>query len=311
MSYYHLTIKERMKIEAYLELGLKPSQIASKLGVHRSTISRELRRCQASYDADLAQEHYEKAAKQKGRKSCWTPELKEEIEKGLKASWSPEQICGRYQLEQKPMVAFKTIYNWLYAGLIQLELRVLRRKGKSRQARETRGKFMIGTPISKRPKEVKSRETFGHWELDTVVSSRGKSKGCLATFVERKTRFYLAFKIPDRTAKSMFSAIGQLLTLLPKEAFKTFTSDRGKEFACYPWVEDLGISFYFADAYASWQRGSNENANGLLREYFPKKSDLAAISDENLNKALGDINHRPRKCLAYRTPFEALLNEIE
>lgn len=134
MSYFHLTIKERMKVEAYLELGLKPSQIASKLGIHRSTISRELRWCQVSYDAGLAQEHYEKVAKQKGRNSSLTPELKEEIEKSLKASWSPEQICGRYQLE----------------------LRVLRSKVKSRQVRERRGKFMIGTPIAKRPKEVKS-----------------------------------------------------------------------------------------------------------------------------------------------------------
>lgn len=112
----------------------------------------------------------------------------------------------------------------------------------------------------------------GSSELDTVVSSRGKSKGCLATFLERKTRFYLAFKIPNRTAKSMFSAIEQLCNLFPKEALKTFTSDRGKEFACYPLVENLGISFFFADAYSSWQRGSNENANGLLREYFPKKN---------------------------------------
>lgn len=310
MSYHHLTITERIKIETYLELGLKPYQMAKKLGVHKSTISRELKRCQGSYSADLAQEHYDQMAKQKGRKSCLTPELKEEITKHLKDSWSPEQICGRYQLEAKPMVSFKTIYNWLYSGVIALDLGVLRRKGKSRQARETRGKFTIGTPISKRPKEVRSRKTFGHWELDTVVSSRGKSKGCLATFVERKTRFYLAFKIPDRTAKSMFDAIEQFSTLFPKESLKTFTSDRGKEFACYPLVEKLGIDFYFADAYSSWQRGSNENANGLLREYFPKKTDLATISQESLDLALSEINNRPRKCLAYRTALEALISEF-
>ena len=171
--------------------------------------------------------------------------------------------------------------------MIDLDLSVLRRKGKTRQPKETRGRFRIGTPISKRPKEVRNRETFGHWELDTVVSSRGKSKGCLATFLERKTRFYLAFKIPDRTAKAMFSAIEQLCRLFPKEALKTFTSDREKEFACYPLVENLGISFFF------------------------KKTDLATISDEDLNKALYDINHRPRKCLAYRTASEALEDEFE
>ena len=208
------------------------------------------------------------------------------------------------------MVTFKTIYNWLYAGLIDLDLSVLRRKGKTRHPKETRGRFRVGSSISKRPKEVRNRKTFGHWELDTVVSSRGKSKGCLATFLERKTRFYLAFKIPDKTAKAMFSAIQQLCELFPKGALKTFTSDRGKEFACYPLVDYLGISFFFADAYSSWQRRSNNNANGLLSGYFPKKIDLATISDEALKKALYDINHRPRKCLAYRTAFGALEDEF-
>lgn len=154
MRYFHLTITDRIKIETYLELGLKPCQIANKLGVHKSTISRELRRCQNGYSAALAQEQYDHRAKQKGRKSRLTPKLKKEIEDGLKSSWSPEQICGRYQLEQKAMVAFKTIYNWLYAGLIDLDLSVLRRKGKTRQPKETPGTFRIGTSIAKRPKEV-------------------------------------------------------------------------------------------------------------------------------------------------------------
>ena len=123
------------------------------------------------------------------------------------------------------MVSFKTIYNWLYAGRINASLSVLRRKGKSRLPQETRGKFTIDTSISKRPKEVKTRETVGHWELDTVVSSRGKSKGCLTTFVERKTRLYLAFKMPNRTSKSMFSAIQELCKLIPKDFLKTFASD--------------------------------------------------------------------------------------
>ena len=131
MSYSHLTITDRIKIETYLDLGLKPCQIASKLGVHKSTISRELSRCKNGYSAALAQEQSDHRAKQKGRKSCLTPKLKKEIENGLKSSWSPEQIYNPYQLIQKPIVAFKTIYNWLNAGLIDLDLRVLRRKGKT------------------------------------------------------------------------------------------------------------------------------------------------------------------------------------
>ena len=194
MSYSHLTITDRIKIETYLDLGLKSCQIASKLDFHKSTISRELRRCQNGYYAVLAQEQYDHRAKQKGRKSCLTPKLKKEIEKGLKASWSPEQICGRYQLEQKPMVAFKTIYNWLYAGLIDLDLSVLRRKGKTRQPKETRGRFRIGTSIAKRPKEVRNRKTFGHWELDTVVSSRGQKQGLFSDLSGAKNALLLSFQ---------------------------------------------------------------------------------------------------------------------
>ena len=194
MSYSHLTITDRIKIETYLELGLKPYQIASKLGIHKSAISRELRWCQNSYSAALAQEQYDHRAKQKGRKSCLTPKLKKEIEDGIKSSWSPEQICGRYQLEQKPMVTFKTIYNWLYAGLIDLDLSVLRRKGKTRQPKETRGTFRIGTSIAKRPKEVRNRETFGHWELDTVVSSRGQKQGLFSDLSRAKNALLLSFQ---------------------------------------------------------------------------------------------------------------------
>ena len=220
MSYSHLTITDRIKIETYLELGLKSCQIASKLGVHKSTISRELSRCKNGYSAALVQDQYDHRAKQKGRRSCLTPKLKKEIENCLRYSWSPEQICGRYHLEQKPMVAFKTIYNWLYTGLIDLDLSVLRRKGKTRQPKETRGTFRIGTSIAKRPKEVRNRETFGHWELDTVVSFRGKSKGYLATFLERKTRFYLAFKIPDRTAKPCFPPSNNFVSYFQKRILK-------------------------------------------------------------------------------------------
>ena len=132
--------------------------------------------------------------KQKGRKPCLTPKLKKEIENGLKSSWSPEQIYGHYQLEQKPMVAFKTIYNWLYAGLIDLDLSVLRRKGKTRQPKETRGTFRIGTSIAKRPKEVRNRETFGHWELDTVVSSRGQKQGLFSDLSGAKNALLLSFQ---------------------------------------------------------------------------------------------------------------------
>ena len=142
------------------------------------------------------------------------------------------------------------------------------------------------------------------------MSSRGKSKGCLATFVERKNRFYIALPMVDRIKNSMLGAIDKLIKSLPLEALKTYTSNRGKEFACYEDVEKRGISFYFADAYSAWQRGSNENSNGLLREYYPKKTDLSKISVNELISNLMELNTRPRKCLGYQTPFDLFMHEL-
>ncbi len=309
MSYKHLTIKQRNSIEALLTEGYSMRKIANSLKVNVSTISREIKRCEKdNYVSEDAQKDYENKSKEKGKKIKLTSELKEIITSKLNEKWSPEQIVGRlYQGE----LSFKTIYNWIYKKLIDINLNLLRRKGKSRKSKETRGKFNIGTSILKRPKEVKTRETFGHWELDTIVSARGKSKGCLATFVERKTRYYIAIPMKDRSKESMFKAIKILLTLFPKESFKTFTSDRGKEFSCYKDVENIGIEFYFADPYSSWQRGTNENSNGLLREYYPKKTDLSTIDFVELVDNLIQLNNRPRKCLGFKTPLEALLHELD
>lgn len=153
---------------------------------------------------------------------------------------------------------------------------------------------------------------FGHWELDTMVSSRGQSKGCLATFVERKTRLYVAIKMNDRIQDSMLLALKSLHNIFTNKLLKTFTVDRGKKFACYKQVEaELGIPVYFADAYAAWQRNSNENSNGLLREFFPKKTNLAKVTLDEVTKAFLLMNNRPRKCLGFKTPFNILKDEIK
>lgn len=133
----------------------------------------------------------------------------------------------------------------------------------------------------------------------------------MATFAEMKTRMYIAIKIPDRSQQSMFEAIKKLVKNLPSSCFKSFTSDRGKEFGCYKQVEnELDIDFYFADPYSAWQRGTNENSNGLLREFYPKKTDLALVDEEDLIESLKKINARPRKCLAFDTAFERFLHEL-
>lgn len=308
MSHKYITMDDRNKIEVLDNEGYSARKIAKILGFHHSSISRELKRCTDEYEAAEANENYINKSKNKGRKSKLTEDIKEFIKEKLNATWSPEQIVGRCF---KGRLSFKTIYNWLYKDLLNISVEVLRRKGKSLKAKETRGKFNIGTSISKRPKIVKKRIEFGHWELDTVVSSRGKSKGCLATFAEMKTRVYFAIKISDRSKDSMLEAIQTLTKGFPPKAFKTFTSDRGKEFACYEEVENKSnIDFYFADPYSAWQRGTNENSNGLLREFFPKKTDLAKIKDEDLIDAIYKINSRPRKCLEFDTPFERFINEL-
>lgn len=153
------------------------------------------------------------------------------LEEKLKATWSPEQITERFRVDGLPVVSFKTIYRWIYHGrLVRGLLHVLQHKGKRQKPTETRGTFAIGRSISDRPKEVRSRETFGHWELDTVVSGRGKSKGCVATLIERKTRLYTAILMPDRTALSMEIALGVAISQYPKGTFLTATVDRGSLF---------------------------------------------------------------------------------
>lgn len=308
MSYHHLSTYERGCIEVLHKLGYSNRKIALELGRHRSTIDRESMRNKATarYQAHRGHEAYVNRRKISKPKGKYNNEIASIIEEKLIATWSPEQIANTVTLGK---ISFKTIYNWLYQGKVGLS--VLRLKGKRRKPAETRGKFVIGTPISKRPKNVKSRQTFGHWELDTMVSSRGKSKGCFATFVERKSRLYTALKIQDRTAESMEKAIIRLAEALPANALKTATTDRGKEFACYQNIQDqLGIEIYFADPYSSWQRGSNENSNGLLREFYPKKTDLAKVDESELINNLFLINSRPRKCLGWKSPIQVFLHEV-
>lgn len=307
MSYTHLTISERSKIETYLEFGYSIRQIAKFIKRSPSRISRELRR-HTNCSPEEAQTRYQVNKSKCGAKSKLTHELKEAVQEKLGETWSPEQIVGRlYQGK----LSFKSIYRWIYNGLLEVPLTVLRQKGKRQKPRETRGRFNIGTPISKRPKEVRKREIFGHWELDTVVSGRGQAKGCVATFIERKTRWYFGVLIPDRSATSMEAAVRRLHKQLPQGAIQTATTDRGKEFSCYKVLEnDLNIQVYFADAYSSWQHGSNENGNGLLREFFPKKTNFDQVTEDEMKQALQFINHRPRKCLGWKTAHEAFQEEL-
>ena len=156
------------------------------------------------------------------------------------------------------------------------------------------------------------RQEFGHWEADTVVSGRGKSKACFATLAERKTRYYIAIKMPNRNADTMAKAIISALSELPDDAVKTITCDRGTEFANWQTIEkELNCSVYFADPSGAWQKGTNENLNGLLREFYPKGKNLSRVSPATLKKNLALINARPKKVLNFQNPLDLFEDSIK
>ena len=306
MSYHHFTIEERCCLREYYKKGYSYRKIAELLGRNVSSVSRELRRnCTHMYDIPT---YYPYTAQKKcllRRSYCHrgmfhSPELLEYIEEKLLATWSPEQISNAPSPFGK-MPSARTIYRWIYEKyLLNGNLKVLRRKGKSHLGKETRGKYNLGKSIRKRDKSVYKRKEAGHWEADTVVSGLGKSKVCFATLVERKTRFYMALKIPDRKADTMAAAVVKMLSQYPSELVKTITCDRGSEFANWQTIEkDLNCNVYFADPYCAWQKGTNENSNGLLREFYPKGRNLSRVSPATLKRNLALINARPRKVLNF------------
>ena len=269
MSYIHLTIEKRSQIEVLRKEGYSVRRIASLIGVHHSTVARDLNRVEGEYSVIKAQQLAISKSANKGRPTKLTPQLAVLIESRLQQTWSPEEIVGS---ELVGVLSFKTIYSWIHRGFLAVTEKVLRRKGKKPGTQEKRGRFNVKKTIKDRSQEVENRKTFGHLELDTIVSSRGQSKGCLATFVERKTRFYVAIKVDDRTKDSMFLAISSLYNTLISKLLKTFTVDRGKEFACFEQVEnEFGIPMYFTDAYVAWQRDSNKIVMVYFENFFLRK----------------------------------------
>jgi IS30 family transposase len=301
MTYKHFTIRMRYNLAFGLAQGLSIPDIAEELGLHPSSVRRELKRNTHPYDPEQAQARYEHSRE---RNEPLEPKLKESIEYHIRElKWSPEQYAGRYG-----WVSFKSIYRWIQSGKLGIKMTDLRRKGKKTKAEESRGKIKTGRSILERPDVINERLEMGHWECDTVVSPRGKDKACVATFVERVSRFYLSVKIPDRSSSSMLWACHWLKAQLPKTVFKSMTCDNGKEFAGFKQIEELlDCPVYFAEPYRSWQRGSNENANGLLREFFPKGTCFSTVPQATINHATALINARPRKVLGFKTNYEIFM----
>lgn len=317
MNYTHLTIEERSCIRKYYVDGLSYREIAKLIGRNVSTVSREINRNRThmydmpTYYPHTAQKKYLLRRSYCHRGMFHSQEVIDYINEKLLLTWSPEQIsCTPCDLL---MPSWRTIYRWIYEKyLVNGNLKVLRRKGKSHGVKETRGKYNKGKSIRKREKSVYSRLEAGHWEVDTVVSGLGKSKACFATLAERKTRFYIAIKMPDKKASTMEKVIVDTLSQFPPELVKTITCDRGAEFANWQNIENkLNCDVYFADPYCAWQKGTNENLNGLLREFYPKGRNLSRVSSATLKRNLALINARPRKVLNFRSAQDLWIAEIQ
>jgi len=308
MSYTQLTREQRYQIYALKKAGHTQSEMAAIVGVHKSSISRELRRnCGGrGYRPGRAQELAEarQRAAHRPRISAATWAL---IDSLLRRDWSPEQIAGRLKLERRALVSHERIYQHVYAdkragGTLHLCLRCQRQRRKRYGKHSRRGQIAGRVGIEQRPRVVDAKRRVGDWEADTIVGRRGR--GAILSLVERKSKLVRLWWVERKGAEEVAEA--SLTVLRPlAERVLTITSDNGGEFAHHQRIsEGLGADFYFARPHASWERGVNENTNGLVRQYFPKQHDFAALTQAEVEQVVERLNDRPRKTLGYRTPNE-------
>jgi len=314
---HQLTAPERERLCLLHAQGHNPSEIARRLGRHKSTVSRELRRNGAGehYSALAAQELAQARRRQRPlARKIERPDISEYVRNGLTRYWSPEQIAGRLrrQFPDQPRrrVSHQTIYAWIARDRYREHWqKFLRRGGGKRPGPEKRGKIVAPVGVADRPAAANARARLGDWEGDTVVSA-GR-KGGVLTPVDRCARYLLVEKVLDLKARTATAAVRASLGGLPPQLRRTVTLDRGKEFADHEtFARALGVDVYFADPYAPWQRGTAENTNGLLRQFFPKGTDFRAVRRPQLQQAQALLNGRPRKCLGYRTPAEVLSERL-
>lgn len=307
MSYNQLTQEQRYQIYALKKTGHTRTEIAEVIGVHKSTVSRELRRNhgERGYRPQQAQQMAEtRRVKAQPRISAKTWAVVEEL---LRQEWSPEQISGRLKKEQKICLSHEWIYQYVLTdqragGDLYKHLRCQKKRRKRYGKYDRRGKLLNCRSIEERPAIVAQRKRLGDWEVDTVFGKDHKQ--ALVTLTERKSRFTLLGKVSQRTAQTVQDQICRLL-LPVQDKVHTLTSDHGKEFADHEQIaQRLQLKYYFAHPYAAWERGANENANGLLRQYFPKRCDLQLVTRKDTHLAMARLNFRPRKSLRFKTPFE-------
>lgn len=332
----HLTERERYQIEILLKEKKSAKEIAAAIGKHKRTIEREIARgtvrmlnsdltYKDSYCADTGQRKYEQGASNKGAglKIGHDHKLAKYIEKRIiKDKYSPDAVIGEIRvkcLKFETEISTKTLYNYIDKGVFanitnkDLPVKQLRKKGSYRRVKVT-SKNLKGTSIEERPVHIEKREEYGHWEMDCVVGKRGGGGATLLVLTERVTRQEIIRKMPNRTQESVKQVLNQLERKYAKrflDIFKTITVDNGTEFLDSKALETSVIDpkqkrfkLYYAHPYSSWERGSNENANKLIRRFIPKGTDIGKLNHKDIQMIEHWMNNYPRRILSYRTPKE-------
>jgi IS30 family transposase len=303
--YKQLTQEQRYQIYALLKAGHNQSEIAHNIRVHKSTISRELRRNrgQRGYRPQQAHQFALNRRKKPWHRiegSTWFL-----IESLIRQEWSPEQVSGWLRENVGLRISHEWIYQYILAdkqtgGDLHRHLRCQKKRKKRYGSYDRRGKLRNRVSIDQRPAIVDTRQRLGDWEVDTIIG-RGHQHA-IVSLTERKSRLALLRKVERKTARSVADAVIELLRSLETQTH-TITADNGKEFGDHERIaEGLHADVYFAHPYASWERAANENMNGLVRQYFPKKRSFATITDQDVEFVMERLNNRPRKCLGFKLP---------
>jgi transposase, IS30 family len=316
-TYKQLTYEQRCQIEALKKSGMSQQAIATVISVSQSSVSRELSRNRGGcgYRHKQAQQKALERRRSTIKPHKMTAKLVDEIEDKLFLKWSPEQISGWLLVNEDTCISHESIYRHVWAdkatgGDLYKNLRRHARKYKTRgsNGKTLRGQIKNRVSIDDRPDSVDEKMVAGDWEIDTVI---GKNhSGALVTIVERVTLFTVSKRVKSKRAKAVTAATIALLTPF-KSLVRTITSDNGKEFAYHEQIAaGLECDFYFAHPYRSWERGLNENTNGLLRQYFPKSTDFKTVSAKTVRLSVNELNDRPRKTLAFKTPAVLMREEM-
>lgn len=315
MAYKQLTDEQRYQIEALKREGFTQEDIAKSIGKSPSTISRELRRNgdDNGYRGALAVKRTDKRRREAKKSEKLDLAMCSMIKNLLEDYLSPEQISGRLMLEKEIAISHETIYRYVWddksrGGILYKSLRTQGKRYRARgNNKDSRGRIKNAVSIDERPKVVDEKSRIGDWEIDTVIGKNHKQ--AFVTIVERKSKFTVMKKVENRTAELVAAATIDLLRPY-KDYVLTITADNGKEFAHHEKVaKALECDYYFAHPYSSWERGLNENTNGLIRQYFPKGSRFEEVTERMVKRAKGQLNRRPRKTLGYATPTEVFFGK--